>query len=139
MSDKIDSFNMVAGIYDDWYKHPQGKQVFYAEKEAMEKMILHDWPGNVRELRNALERAVVMGNGKEILPKDLPFSFSESIGSQMSVGLSLEEAINDFKKDYIALTLEHTRGNRTKASEILNIQRTYLSRLISRYNLRETE
>ena len=30
---------MVAGIYDDWYEHPQGKQVFQTEKEAMEHMI----------------------------------------------------------------------------------------------------
>ena len=130
---------MLSEYFLDIFKQEAGITRLSISKEAMEKMILYDWPGNVRELSNALERAVVMGNGKEILPKDLPFSFSESIGSKMSVGLSLEEAINDFKKDYIALTLEHTRGNRTKASEILNIQRTYLSRLISRYNLRKTE
>ncbi len=130
---------MLSEYFLEIFKQEAGITRLVVSKEAMEKMILYDWPGNVRELRNALERAVVMGNGKEILPKDLPFSFSESIGSKMSVGLSLEEAINDFKKDYIALTLEHTRGNRTKASEILNIQRTYLSRLISRYNLRKTE
>ena len=39
---------------------------------AMEKMVQYDWPGNIRELRNAIERAVVMGNGKEILPKICP-------------------------------------------------------------------
>lgn len=39
MSDKIEAFNTVAGIYDDWYEHPQGKQVFQAEKEAVEQMI----------------------------------------------------------------------------------------------------
>ena len=100
-------------------------------------MILHDWPGNVRELRNVLERAVVMGDGKEILPKDLPFSVSKSNLSHMPVGLSLEDAVNNFKKEYISTTLEHTQGNRTKASKILNIQRTYLSRLIARYGLRK--
>ena len=39
MSDKIEAFNTVAGIYDDWYEHPQGKQVFQAEKNAIEQMI----------------------------------------------------------------------------------------------------
>lgn len=39
MSDKIKAFNTVAGFYDDWYNHPQGKQVFEAEKKAVNHMI----------------------------------------------------------------------------------------------------
>ncbi len=39
MSDRIEAFNTVAGIYDDWYKHPQGKQVFRAERETLAKLI----------------------------------------------------------------------------------------------------
>ncbi|MBD3173198.1 methyltransferase domain-containing protein [Candidatus Bathyarchaeota archaeon] len=39
MSDKIEAFNIVADNYDDWYTHPQGKQVFEAELKAVEEMI----------------------------------------------------------------------------------------------------
>jgi ubiquinone/menaquinone biosynthesis C-methylase UbiE len=39
LSDKIKVFNAVAGFYDDWYDHPQGKQVFEAEKKAVNHMI----------------------------------------------------------------------------------------------------
>ena len=39
MRDKIEAFDTVAGIYDDWYDHPQGKQVFEAEKNALDQMI----------------------------------------------------------------------------------------------------
>ena len=39
MSDKIEAFNTVAGIYDNWYEHPQGKQVFETEKNAIQCMI----------------------------------------------------------------------------------------------------
>ncbi len=39
MSDKIEAFNAVAGIYDNWYEHPQGKQVFEAERNAVQHMI----------------------------------------------------------------------------------------------------
>ncbi len=39
MSDKINAFNIVADKYDDWYKHPQGKQVFEAELKGVEGMI----------------------------------------------------------------------------------------------------
>jgi len=39
LRDKIEAFDTVAGIYDDWYDHPQGKQVFEAEKNAVDQMI----------------------------------------------------------------------------------------------------
>ena len=53
------------------------------------------------------------------------------------LGLTLEEALNTFKKDFILLNLRHTNGNRSKAARIMDIQRTYLSRLITRYEIRD--
>ena len=95
----------------------------------------YHWPGNVRELRNAIERAVVLGNGAEILPEDLPIFDNHAKYSGLQVGLTLQEAINTFKKEFIKLNLENTGGSRSKAAKVLDIQRTYLSSLISKYNL----
>jgi Nif-specific regulatory protein len=53
------------------------------------------------------------------------------------VGQTLEEALNQFKRDFIILNLRHTGGNRSQAAKIMDIQRTYLSRLISKYELRD--
>jgi Nif-specific regulatory protein len=105
--------------------------------KAMEKMLQYDWPGNVRELRNVIERAVVMGNGQEILSEDLPIFDSESKDAGLQFGLSLKEAINGFKKEFITLNLKNTGGSRSKAASIMGIQRTYLSRLISQYKIKE--
>ncbi len=107
-------------------------------KVAMEKMVQYSWPGNIRELRNAIERAVVMGNGKEILPEDLPIGNTRVNYPGLQVGLTLEEALNQFKKEFILLNLRHTGGNRSKAAKVMDIQRTYLSRLISKYELKES-
>ena len=104
---------------------------------AMEKMVQYNWPGNIRELRNAIERAVVMGNGKEILPEDLPIGSVRANYPGLQVGLTLEEALNQFKKEFILLNLKHTGGNRSKAAKVMDIQRTYLSRLISKYDLKQ--
>ena len=41
---------------------------------AVEKLLAHSWPGNVRELRNVIERAVVLSEGDEILPRDIQFA-----------------------------------------------------------------
>ena len=53
----------------------------------------------------------------------------------MEVGLTLKEALDKFKKSFIIMNLENTGGNRSKAAKKMDIQRTYLSRLISKYNL----
>lgn len=135
LRERMSDIPMLSEYFLDIFKQEAGITRLTISKEAMEKMILYNWPGNVRELRNALERAVVMGNGNEILSTDLPFSVSKSDMSALKVGLTLEGAVNSFKKEYIALTLQQTGGNRTQASKILNIQRTYLSRLVSKYNL----
>jgi Nif-specific regulatory protein len=105
-------------------------------KSAMDKMVQYDWPGNIRELRNAIERAVVMGNGKEIVPQDLPIRTARANYPGLQVGLTLEKALNRFKKEFIVINLKHTGGNRSKAAKVMDIQRTYLSRLISKYDLK---
>jgi Nif-specific regulatory protein len=101
----------------------------------MDKIMEYDWPGNVRELRNAIERAVVMGNGKELLPDDLPIPTERSTGPTLEVGITLKEAEDRFKKEFITANLKHHNGNRSKAAKTMGIQRTYLSRLISKFGL----
>jgi Nif-specific regulatory protein len=100
-------------------------------------MIRYDWPGNVREMKNALERAVVMGNGKQIVPEDLPTFACQPQYPGLEVGLSLKGAIDAFKKEFILLNLRNTNGNRSLAAKNMQIQRTYLSRLITKFDINE--
>jgi Nif-specific regulatory protein len=104
----------------------------------MDKIQKYDWPGNIRELRNAIERAVVMGNGRQILPEDLPMIEAGIAMNQIEVGISLQQALDDFKKRFIELNLKNTNGNQSKAADIMGIQRTYLSRLIAKYGIKKT-
>jgi Nif-specific regulatory protein len=103
---------------------------------AMEKIIAFNWPGNVRELRNALERAVIMGDGFQIIPGDLPFEGGHPNHPGFELGMTLQEAMDKFKKTFIVMNLEQSGGNRSRAAKVMDIQRTYLSRLISKYGLR---
>ena len=128
---------MLADYFTDIFKQERGLQHLTISEKAMEQMLEYDWPGNVRELRNALERAVVMGNGQEILPEDLPISAPKKSHPALELGLTLRDAVDSFKREFITLNLKHTGGNRSKASKIMGIQRTYLSRLISKYCLQE--
>jgi Nif-specific regulatory protein len=128
---------LLADHFLDILKQEKGLQHLGVSEKAMEKMLGYDWPGNVRELKNALERAVVMGNGQDVLFEDLPISSPKTGYPGLEMGLTLKEAEDSFKKEFIALNLKHAGGNRSKAAKIMGIQRTYLSRLISKYHLRE--
>lgn len=137
LRERKDDIPLLAKYYLETFSQERGLPPLAISEKALEKMLEYDWPGNVRELANAMERAVVMGNGREIRPEDLPIFSSRTAQPGLEVGLTLKEAVNAFKKEFIILNLRQSGGNRTEAAKIMDVQRTYLSRMISRYNLQD--
>jgi len=95
----------------------------------------YDWPGNVRELSNAIERAVVLGSSDVILPEDLPEAMLESafIGPSDQ---SFHARMTATKRAVILDALEQNGGNVAGAARLLDLQVTYLHRLIKNLGLR---
>ena len=101
---------------------------------AMECMLSYAWPGNVRELENAVERAAVMTRHHVITAGDLMLG-GKSEDVDDFTGKNLREAINVFKTHFIRKSLELHGWNQTATAKAMNIQRTYLSRLIKELNI----
>jgi DNA-binding NtrC family response regulator len=99
-------------------------------REAMDEMMLYEWPGNVRELENALERAVVVGKTREIVPRDLPIFRPHDL--QSDIGDSLRE----IEKEHITKVLDNNGWNITRSSRLLGIDRSTLYNKIRRYHIR---
>jgi len=135
LRERREDITLLVDYFLAMFKQERGFLDLPISKGAMDKMLQYDWPGNVRELRNAIERAVVMGNGKEVLSEDLPIGGAKTSPPALEVGLSLKEAEDRFKKEFICVNLKYHNGNRSKAAKTMGIQRTYLSRLISKYGL----
>ena len=98
-------------------------------EEAQRVLVSHDWPGNIRELENCMERALIVSGGGGILPRHLPFSFSEKpdipnlpVLDFPDGGIDLEET----EKELIRAALDKACGNRTKAAKLLSITRSAL-------------
>ncbi|WP_228853295.1 sigma-54-dependent transcriptional regulator [Aegicerativicinus sediminis] len=89
--------------------------------EALEVLQRYHWPGNIRELENTIQRAVIMSDGI-IKVKDLPDFLKFQIHFPEEGFLSLRE----MEKNYVKKVLIHTEGNKTKAAEILQIDRKTL-------------
>ena len=126
LRERKEDIPLLADYFLEVFKAERGGAKLKISGKALKKMQDYDWPGNIRELRNALERAVVMGNGRDVLPQDLPIGQVKTEAAGIEVGITMEEAINQFKRDFIIQNLAHTGGNRSKAAKIMGIQRTLL-------------
>jgi len=110
--------------------------------EAMKILVNYSWPGNVRELRNLIERLVVLNEGEQILPEDLPRKLRAESGQQVQrnledsgEGISFNTAVSEFEKALIISALEKTNWVKNKAAQLLKIKRTTLVEKIKRYKL----
>jgi two-component system response regulator AtoC len=119
-----------------------GEPVRAISEEALEAMAAYGWPGNVRELEHAVERAVVLSEGPEIREEDLPERIRGGGTAAPPVPvpegtLSIKRATRAMEEQLIRRALEQTRGNRTRAAEVLEISYRALLYKIKEYGLGE--
>lgn len=117
------------------YNRVDDKNAKGISSQALKLLMDYDWPGNVRELENAIERAIVLGQGDMFLPSDLSRKVEEkplkSGVTSSSVDISLAEA----EKRLIEDTLKLAHWNQTKTAKILRIHRNTLRRKIRRFKI----
>jgi len=110
------------------------KSLLTISPKAMALLQSYNWPGNVRELRNTIEGIVVMATGKKIMPEHLPFEITKH-SKESVVKIKAGTSLKDAEKELIRATLIKTRGNRTKAANMLGLGRKTLYRKIEEYGL----
>ncbi|WP_438029409.1 sigma-54-dependent transcriptional regulator [Sorangium sp. So ce233] len=109
------------------------------EPEARRLLLEYRWPGNVRELENTVERAMVLCEGERIGEADLPDRIREArdpIQMQLTSGeLSIKKTSRVIEEILIRRALQKTKGNRTKAAEVLEISHRALLYKIKDYRI----
>jgi Nif-specific regulatory protein len=95
----------------------------------------YDWPGNVRELSNVIERAIVLGSSEVIQPDDLPEPLLES-GARDDDATGFHGKVAASKREIIREALQRSGGNVAQAARDLDLQVTYLHRLIKHLGVR---
>lgn len=106
------------------------KEVVKIAPSALKLLLGYDWPGNVRELENVIERALVIGSGKEIVQEDLPFSRKEIEPYEFPKSLKMME------KMHIERILDESDWNISRAARELGIDRQTLYNKIEKYQIR---
>jgi len=127
--------------------------------EAMRAMLAHPWPGNCRELKNAVERAVVLGDGELVRLGDLPpqvaaatpaavapltapsasYAPAPPKGAATRAAPTLPPAgassLRALEKQGILAALSATGGNKAQAAAILEIDRSTLYKKLKEYGI----
>ena len=117
---------------------------YEVQPDAMELLMGHRWPGNVRELQNAVERAVVLCEGKVIGRFLFPFLEQEGIDSSMEIlavaalpyRQAMEKASASFQRQYLIEVLKRSGGNVTRAAEHAGVERESFHRLMRKCSVR---
>ncbi len=109
------------------------------DSEARRMLLEYAWPGNVRELENTIERSMVLCEGEVITAEDLPERVREAKDPiQLHLGsgeLSIKKTARVIEEILIRRALQKTKGNRTKAAEVLEISHRALLYKIKDYRI----
>ncbi|MGE5815697.1 MAG: sigma-54-dependent transcriptional regulator [Acidobacteriota bacterium] len=106
--------------------------------DAVKALSGYEWPGNVRELENTIERLVVFSRGGTIDVADLPEAMRERhVPSHVALFEDLPP-LDELEKRYVVHVLKTVGGNRTRAADVLGIDRRTLYRMMERFGLEES-
>ncbi|HVU49245.1 MAG TPA: sigma-54 dependent transcriptional regulator [Polyangia bacterium] len=115
-----------------------GRRYARIAPEALHILESYQWPGNVRELRSVITRAVLLGDGEELLAEQLPVELVSAVlaappraaaGGGASPGNPIP-TLEEMELAHIRRVLEICGGNRTVAAQHLGITRQTLARKI---------
>jgi two-component system response regulator HydG len=125
------------------------KSVDGIKDEAWEVLYNYSWPGNIRELKNAIKRAVLMADSDQLYKKDLPSEIvnpeivnlnkneDTNIDTSKTQSLILKDVTAEAEKNAIVRVLSLANNNKTKAAEILGVDRKTLYNKLNTYGLLE--
>jgi two-component system, NtrC family, response regulator HydG len=113
--------------YASKYKRP----VNALHESLVQQLVQYEWPGNIRELQHAMERAVILSQGKTLLPKDVFVKNPVQEQQQMNTGYNLEE----MERNIITQAMKKCNGNITEAARELGLSRAALYRRLEKYNI----
>jgi DNA-binding NtrC family response regulator len=121
LRDRKEDILPLAKTFLDKYQREYGKSNLKLAKKTVEILIRYNWPGNIRELENVIQRAIIMCED-EILPQDLPATVKYQI-PEVEEELA---ALKEVEKRHILKVLAAVDQNKTRAAEILQIDRKTL-------------
>lgn len=129
LRERKEDIQMLVEYFIKKYCNSMSRDLLKIDGAALKRLEEFEFPGNVRELENMIERAIVIGNGKEIRLKDLPIR-KEASNSNV-------ESIDEHEKIHIQYILNKYNWNISRTARALKVDRVTLYNKIKKYNLKD--
>ncbi|MBV8254462.1 MAG: sigma-54-dependent Fis family transcriptional regulator [Chitinophaga sp.] len=131
LRERIDDIVPLAEHFLNVYRERYKRPVNSLSDALINQLHKYDWPGNIRELQHAMERAVILSQGKTLQPKDV-FTRNNNVNDQPTdTGYNLE----DMERNIITQAMKKCNGNITEAARELGLSRAALYRRLEKYNI----
>lgn len=132
LRDRKEDIGLLLQHFNKLYCSKYKKEAKTIEPATLKKLESYAWPGNVRELQHAVERAVIMSDGKVLQPGDFLLAREQDPAESVMVeDYNLEEV----EKMVLRKALKKHNGNISKAAEELGLTRASLYRRLEKYGL----
>src|SRR5690554_2165805 len=116
-----------------------GREVKFMEDAVLHVFENYDWPGNLRELKNVVKRMVLLTQGDTVkisaLPEDMVFSLKNNAAGQDMAGDDLKSQSEAHERQLIIEVLQKVKYNKSKAAQMLNIDRKTLYNKLDKYQI----
>jgi two-component system response regulator HydG len=113
------------------------KSVVGLSPSALDIFHQYSWPGNIREMKNIIKRGVLLCQGDSITPDHLPTEIVNPVASTSQISsLDLRSQTENQEREIILSALEKTRYNKSKAAELLRIDRKTLYNKMKQYEIK---
>jgi DNA-binding NtrC family response regulator len=125
---------LLAKAFLERFREKHMRPVDGIDPEAYRRLLAYQWPGNVRELEHAIERAVLVARGKEIMLADLPESLRAEVGS-VTASQPSSGSLEEIERVSIVRALESTGWNKQAAAAVLGLRRPTLYSKMRRHGI----
>ena len=133
LRERRDDLVLLADHFFHVYASEKSPRLKGFSNRAIEAILDHDWPGNVRELINRVRRALVMSDGRLIMPEDLGLTR----GIAMPTPAGLDDTRMRSERRALRECLDRSGHNVSRAARDLGVSRTTMYRLLSKHGMRE--
>lgn len=133
LKDRTEDILLFANFFLDQANKELERNLVGFDAEACDALQRYDWPGNLRQLKNVVKRATLLATGDFITCKELGEELHATETNQETVNLTLRNEDNE--KQRILQALQQTKNNKTRAAQLLGIDRKTLYNKLKLYNI----
>lgn len=131
LKERQEDILLFANFFLDQANRELDKQLIGFDDKASRMMLDYHWPGNLRQMKNIVKRATLLAQGRFITTAELGEELNENIPAPSSIALRNEET----EKERILEALRLTGHNKSKAAQLLNIDRKTLYNKLKLYSI----